>query len=436
MTENKQNHNIGARSVTLGCRLNTYEAELMKQHAQEAGLDDVVIVNTCAVTSEAERQSRQTIRRLRKKNPHSKIIVTGCSAQIHPETYCNMDEVDYVMGNHDKLKKESWQTLEEDLETKGKSVAQVNDIMALQETALHLLHGFSEKTRAFVQVQTGCDHRCTFCIIPYGRGNSRSVPSDFVVEQIRGLVSSGYQEVVLTGVDLTDYGNRLEEEMSLGKLVKKILKEVPSLSRLRISSLDCIEIDDDLLACFADPRIMPHLHLSLQSGDNMILKRMKRRHSRDDAIELCRKIRAVRPDMVFGADFIVGFPTETEEMFQNTLKIVDECFLAWLHVFPYSEREGTPAARIPNQIPKEERQKRASLLRQKGEESMKTLLEEKRGQKAQILIENKDNGHGYAVGRSEHFIPVFVNKDDVRDRDVVSVMLEERHEHGLYGRVI
>ncbi|NUB28581.1 tRNA (N(6)-L-threonylcarbamoyladenosine(37)-C(2))-methylthiotransferase MtaB, partial [Azospirillum brasilense] len=321
--------------VTFGCRLNTYESEVMRTHARNAGLGDVVIVNTCAVTSEAERQARQTIRKLRRERPNARIVVTGCAAQIDPQRYGAMPEVDQVLGNQEKLQPESW----------GLAPAEkvlVNDIMSVKETAGHLIGGFEDRARAFVQVQQGCDHRCTFCIIPYGRGPSRSVPIGAVVEQVQALVKAGYNEVVLSGVDITSFGPDLPGTPTLGQMVRRLLALVPELPRLRLSSLDCIEIDDDLWRLIeTEPRLMPHLHLSLQAGDDMILKRMKRRHSRADAIAFCERVRALRPDMVFGADFIAGFPTETDEMFENTMRLVEECGLTWLHVFPYSPRPGT-----------------------------------------------------------------------------------------------
>lgn len=379
--------------VTFGCRLNTYESEVMRTHARNAGLGDVVIVNTCAVTSEAERQARQTIRKLRRERPDARIVVTGCAAQIDPQRYGAMPEVDQVLGNQEKLQPESW----------GLPPAEkvlVNDIMSVKETASHLVGGFEDRARAFIQVQQGCDHRCTFCIIPYGRGPSRSVPIGAVVEQVQALVKAGYNEVVLSGVDITSFGPDLPGTPTLGQMVRRLLALVPDLPRLRLSSLDCIEIDDDLWRLIeSEPRLMPHLHLSLQAGDDMILKRMKRRHSRADAIAFCAKVRSLRPDIVFGADFIAGFPTETEDMFENTLRLVEECGLTWLHVFPYSPRPGTPAARMP-QVDGGVRKERAARLRAAGEAAEARTLAGLVGRAVSVLVEKED------LGRTEHFAEI------------------------------
>ena len=379
--------------VTFGCRLNTYESEVMRTHARNAGLEDVVIVNTCAVTSEAERQARQTIRKLRRERPNARIVVTGCAAQIDPQRYGAMPEVDQVLGNQEKLQPESW----------GLAPAEkvlVNDIMSVKETAGHLIGGFEDRARAFVQVQQGCDHRCTFCIIPYGRGPSRSVPIGAVVEQVQALVKAGYNEVVLSGVDITSFGPDLPGTPTLGQMVRRLLALVPELPRLRLSSLDCIEIDDDLWRLIeTEPRLMPHLHLSLQAGDDMILKRMKRRHSRADAIAFCERVRSLRPDMVFGADFIAGFPTETDEMFENTLRLVEECGLTWLHVFPYSPRPGTPAARMP-QVDGGVRKERAARLRARGAEAEARTLASLVGREVSVLVEKDD------LGRTQHFAEI------------------------------
>ncbi|MBP2298151.1 tRNA (N(6)-L-threonylcarbamoyladenosine(37)-C(2))-methylthiotransferase MtaB [Azospirillum picis] len=380
----------GPEIVTFGCRLNTYESEVMRNHVRSAGLDDVVIVNTCAVTSEAERQARQTIRKLRRERPDARIVVTGCAAQIDPQRFAAMPEVDQVLGNQEKLQPESW----------GLPPAEkvlVNDIMSVKETAGHLIGGFEDRARAFVQVQQGCDHRCTFCIIPYGRGPSRSVPIGGIVEQVQALVKAGYNEVVLSGVDITSYGPDLPGSPSLGQMVRRLLACVPELPRLRLSSLDCIEMDDDLWRLIEnEPRLMPHLHLSLQAGDDMVLKRMKRRHGRADAVAFCERVRSIRPDVVFGADFIAGFPTETEEMFGNTLRLVEECGLTWLHVFPYSPRPGTPAARMP-QVDGGVRKERAARLRAAGEAAEARTLAGLVGRTATVLVEKDD------LGRTEHF---------------------------------
>ena len=383
--------------VTFGCRLNTYESEVMRGHAKAAGLDDVIIFNTCAVTKEAERQARQAIRRAKKDNPNAKIIVTGCSAQIAPEMYAQMPEVDRIIGNDLKLQAETWGA------TAPERVL-VNDIMSVKETASHLVEGFEGRARAFIQVQNGCDHRCTFCIIPYGRGNSRSVPIGEIVNQVKALVSAGYNEVVITGVDVTSYGSDLPGQPKLGQMIRRLLALVPELPRLRLSSLDPVEMDDDLWRLIAEePRLMPHLHMSLQAGDDMILKRMKRRHLRQDAIDMCNRARSYRPDIAFGADIIAGFPTETDAMFQNTLDIVEECGLTFLHIFPYSERPGTPAAKMP-QVPHEVRKERAARLRSKGDEQLKSFLIFHVKQSRQVIVEKDNYGH------TEHFAPVRLDR--------------------------
>jgi len=377
---------------TFGCRLNAYETEAMRELS--AGLENAVVVNTCAVTAEAVRQARQRIRRLRRENPSAKLIVTGCAAQVEPARFAEMPEVDLVLGNLEKMQPETWADIGA---TEG---ILVNDIMAATETAGHLIDGFGTRARAYVQVQNGCDHRCTFCIIPYGRGNSRSVPAGVVVEQIKRLVDKGYNEVVLTGVDMTSWGADLPGAPPLGNLVQRILKLVPGLPRLRISSIDSIEADPALVEAIKfDPRLMPHLHLSLQAGDNMILKRMKRRHSREDAIAFCADMRAARPEIVFGADIIAGFPTESDEMFENSLKLVEECGLTWLHVFPFSAREGTPAARIP---PVDGRivKARAAKLRELGMLRVENYLAAQVGGYDRVLIENPH------MGRTEGFAEV------------------------------
>lgn len=383
---------------TFGCRLNVYESEVMKTHARDAGMEDAIIFNTCAVTAEAERQARQAIRRARRENPDAKIIVTGCSAQIKPESYTQMPEVDQVIGNHAKLKAETWTGC-----LSEKVI--VNDIMSVRETASHLLEGFEGHARAFVQVQNGCDHRCTFCIIPYGRGNSRSVPVDEIVEQIKILVAQGYNEIVLSGVDVTSYGKDLVGEPTLGYMMSVIFREVPELPRLRLSSLDPVEIDEDLWNLIAgEPRLMPHLHLSVQAGDDMILKRMKRRHLRQDVIDVCARARELRPDMVFGADVIVGFPTETEEMFLNTMKLVEECDLTFLHIFPYSPRPQTPAAKMP-QVELSMRKERAARLRELADSQMAHFLEKRQNGVYRVVVEQG------GIGRSEHFAEIALDRD-------------------------
>ncbi|WP_186387589.1 tRNA (N(6)-L-threonylcarbamoyladenosine(37)-C(2))-methylthiotransferase MtaB [Stappia sp. TSB10P1A] len=385
--------------VTFGCRLNAYESEVMKREAEAAGLKDAILINTCAVTAEAVRQARQSIRKARRDNPGARIIVTGCAAQTEAATFAGMAEVDLVLGNSEKLERASYGRVAQfGLDDSEK--IRVNDIMSVRETAEHLIDGLEGRARAFVQVQNGCDHRCTFCIIPFGRGNSRSVPMGVVVDQIARLADNGYREVVLTGVDITSYGADLPGAPKLGDLVTKILKLVPGLDRLRLSSIDSIEADPALMRAIAEEeRLMPHLHLSLQAGDDMILKRMKRRHLRADTIGFCEEVRRLRPDVVFGADIIAGFPTETEAMFANSLAIVDDCGLTHLHVFPFSPRKGTPAARMP-QLPRQVVKERAARLRDKGEAALLAHLEAEQGRERQVLIERE------GLGRSEQFTQV------------------------------
>jgi len=395
--------------MTQGCRLNAYETEAMKELANAAGLKDVVVVNTCAVTAEAVRKSKQEIRKLRRDNPSSQMIVTGCAAQIEPKTFSEMSEVDLVVGNTEKMNSDTWNEISNKPDFVGKTEkVMVDDIMSVKNTAGHLIDGFGTRSRAYVQVQNGCDHRCTFCIIPYGRGNSRSVPAGVVVDQIKRLVDTGYNEVVLTGVDITSWGADLPLMPKLGDLVQRILKLVPDLPRLRISSIDSIEADPALIdAISSEMRLMPHLHLSLQAGDDMILKRMKRRHLRDDAINFCLEMRSVRPDIVYGADIIAGFPTETEEMFDNSLKLIEDCGLTWLHVFPFSPREGTPAARMP-QMDRSIIKERAARLRSRGELAVQNHLAAQIGLEHNILIENE------RMGRTEGFTEVLFNKDQIK----------------------
>jgi threonylcarbamoyladenosine tRNA methylthiotransferase MtaB len=382
--------------ITFGCRLNAFESEVMREHANAAGLSDAVIVNTCAVTGEAVRQARQAIRKARRARPGAKIIVTGCAAQIDPERFAAMDEVDHVIGNQEKLEAETFAGFG----VEGTERVVVNDIMSVKETAAHLIEGFGSRARAYVQIQNGCDHRCTFCIIPFGRGPSRSVPAGDVVVQVRKLVERGYVEVVLTGVDITAYGKDLPGEMTLGRLVRSVLKLVPELPRLRLSSIDSVEADPALIAAIAEEeRLMPHLHLSLQSGDDLTLKRMKRRHARADSVAFCDAMRRARPDIVFGADLIAGFPTETEDMFKNSLSLVDDCGLTFLHVFPFSAREGTPAARMP-QVNGGVIARRAAQLRQKGVEALKLHLANAKGRRIAVLMESERQG------RSADFTPV------------------------------
>lgn len=390
--------------ATLGCRLNSYETQAMKELTAQAGVGDAVIVNTCAVTAEAVRKARQEIRKLRRENPDARMIVTGCAAQIEPETFAGMDEVDLVMGNTEKMNPATWQQLGGGFIGETEPVL-VDDIMSVTETAQHLIDGFGTRSRAYVQVQNGCDHRCTFCIIPYGRGNSRSVPAGVIVDQIKRLVQRGFNEVVLTGVDLTSWGADLPQIPQLGDLVARILKLVPDLPRLRISSIDSIEVDEALMQAIAtEPRLMPHMHLSLQAGDDMILKRMKRRHLRDDAIRFCEDAKKLRPDMTFGADIIAGFPTETEAMFANSLKLVTDCDLTWLHVFPYSPRPGTPAAKMP-QVNGKAIKARAAQLREAGQSQVARHLQEQVGKTHDVLMENP------RMGRTAQFTEVTFSAD-------------------------
>ncbi len=380
---------------TLGCRLNAYESEAMRELATSAGLGDAVIVNTCAVTAEAVRKSQKDIRRLARENPGARIIVAGCAAQTDPDRFAEMDEVDLVIGNTEKMAPETWARITID----DTEPVMVDDIMSVSETAGHLIDGFG-RHRAYVQIQNGCDHRCTFCIIPFGRGNSRSVPAGVVVDQIKRLVDRGFLEVVLTGVDLTSWGADLPGAPRLGDLTRRILKLVPELPRLRLSSIDSIEADPALMEALAtEPRLMPHLHLSLQAGDDMILKRMKRRHLRDDAIRFCEEARRLRPEITFGADIIAGFPTETDAMFENSLKLVEDCGLTWLHVFPYSPRPGTPAARMP-QVAGPAIKERAARLRAAGETAVARHLASQNGQTHRVLTERTD------MGRTEQFTEV------------------------------
>jgi len=394
------------RFHTLGCRLNAYESEAMRGITEAAGLTNAVVVNTCAVTAEAVRKARQDIRRLRRENPDAKLVVTGCAAQTEPETFAQMPEVDLVLGNAEKMTPEAWAKIAIG-ETEP---VQVNDIMSVTETASHLIDGFGTRSRAYVQVQNGCDHRCTFCIIPFGRGNSRSVPAGVVVDQIKRLVDKGFNEVVLTGVDLTSWGGDLPGEPHLGDLVMRILRLAPDLPRLRISSIDSIEADENLMLAIAtEPRLMPHLHLSLQHGADLILKRMKRRHLRDDAIAFCQEARRVRPDMTFGADIIAGFPTETEAQFQDSLDLVEECDLTWLHVFPYSPREGTPAAKMP-QVHGTQIKERAARLRAAGKEAVLRHLTAQVGATCHVLMESP------RMGRTPQFAEVAFATDQPEGR--------------------
>jgi threonylcarbamoyladenosine tRNA methylthiotransferase MtaB len=390
--------------ITFGCRLNAFESEVIRREAENAGLTETIVINSCAVTNEAVAQARQQVRRLKRERPGARIVVTGCAAQTQPEMFAEMAEVDRVVGNDEKMRADAWRDARTAFGVADTEKIAVADIMAVRTMAPHLLEGFlSGLPRVFVQVQNGCDHRCTFCIIPYGRGNSRSVPMGAVVDQVRALAERGHAEIVLTGVDLTSYGADLPGAPKLGALVKQILRHVPELKRLRISSIDSIEVDRDLLDVVAeDDRLMPHLHLSLQSGDDLILKRMKRRHSRADAVEFCAQVKRLRPDIAFGADIIAGFPTETEAMFARSQELVEECDLTFLHVFPYSPRPGTPAARMP-QIRGDAIKDRARRLRATGEAALQRRLAAEVGSTRQVLIESASQG------RTEHFMPVAIS---------------------------
>ena len=411
---------MGVDLVTFGCRLNVVESEAMKQAALEAGHDNLVIVNSCAVTAEAVRQARQTIRRLKRERPDTRIVVTGCAAQIEPEKFASLTEVSTIIGNAEKTKSATWATLAKN--NAGVARIQVSDIMAVTQTARQVPDRFEGHTRAFVEVQNGCDHRCTFCVIPFGRGNSRSTPIGQVTDQIARLVDQGYAEAVLTGVDLTSYGPDLPGAPRLGTLVKAILRDVPGLRRLRLSSIDSVEADDELLDAIAtDKRLMPHLHLSLQAGDDLILKRMKRRHLRDDAIRFCETVRGLRPDIAFGADIIAGFPTETEEMFQRSIELVDACGLSSLHVFPYSARPGTPAAKMPP-VPADQIKDRARRLREKGAEALSRHLDRLIGSEQEILVERG------GIGRTPCFTPVRVGDGQIAGMVMTSVRIIS-HNH-------
>ncbi|MHA1536415.1 MAG: tRNA (N(6)-L-threonylcarbamoyladenosine(37)-C(2))-methylthiotransferase MtaB [Alphaproteobacteria bacterium] len=406
--------------ITFGCRLNAYESAAMAELARAAGLADAVIINTCAVTSEAERQARQAIRKARRKRPEARIIVTGCAAQIDPASYASMPEVDRVLGNREKM-------LAASFAPGATEPVVVGDIMKLRETAGHLIAGFEGRTRAFVEIQQGCDHRCTFCIIPFGRGNNRSAPLGAIVAQVRRLVEGGTKEVVLTGVDITGYGGDLPGKPGLGQMVRRLLAAVPELPRLRLSSIDVAEIDEELLAAIAEEeRLMPHLHLSLQSGDDTILKRMKRRHSRADALEFCQHVRRLRPGIALGADLIAGFPTEDEAAFARTLDLIEECGLTFLHIFPYSERPGTPASRMP-QIERAERKARAGRLRERGQEALADFLKRQLGGTARVLVEAGGRG------RSEHYAPVRLEGSPAQG-SIVGARIVSLEDSVLVGR--
>jgi threonylcarbamoyladenosine tRNA methylthiotransferase MtaB len=413
----------GAEIITLGCRLNAFESEVIREHCRAAGLENTIIINSCAVTAEAERSTRKSIRRARKENPNAQVIVTGCAAQLNPKTYSDMEEVDRVIGNEEKLELKNY------LPGAGDKHFAVVDIMEIKETAPHLISGFDDQTRAFVQIQQGCDHRCTFCIIPFARGNNRSLALDVIINQVRQLVENGYKEVVFTGVDICSYGGDLVGKPQLGDLARRLLKAVPELPRLRLSSLDPAFVDDALLDVLAtDSRLMPHLHLSLQSMDDMVLKRMKRRHTRNQAIDLAKRALDLRPDVVFGADLIAGFPTETDGMFENTLAAVSEIELIHLHVFPYSERDGTPAAKMPS-IAMDVRKNRALKLRNAGEKILSDYRYTQIGTTTEALIERGSRG------LSPQFVPVRLN-DTFNSGELVKVQIIGQADGELLGKRI
>tara|TARA_Y100000746_G_scaffold28373_1_gene21523 strand:+ start:627 stop:1886 length:1260 start_codon:yes stop_codon:yes gene_type:complete len=395
--------------INLGCRLNIYEGEIIKNHLNENNLKDITVINSCAVTAEAEKRVAYEIRKAKRDNPKNKIIVTGCAAQINPKKYDTIEEVDLVLGNKEKLLPNVWKNLN------FLKHIQVDDILLEKKTVPSSVEKFDGKSRAYIEIQQGCDHRCTFCIIPYGRGNNRSVPAGEIVERIKKIVKNGYKEVVLTGVDITDYGKDLPAQPTFSNLIKRILKLVPELEQLRLSSIDCAEIDEEFWDLLSEKKLMPHFHISLQAGNNLILKRMKRRHTREMAISFCNKVLAIRKEATFGADLIAGFPTETNKMFKDTLDLIDECHLTHLHVFPYSPRENTPAARMP-QVDKSTIKDRAKILRKKGEEKFKKYLEKKVGEKDLILIEKNQNKK--SIGKDQNFFNAIIN-EEITEGDII-----------------
>ena len=414
-------NNVKPKIINLGCRLNIYEGEIIKSHSKKNKLKNVTIINSCAVTVEAEKKVAYEIRKAKKNFPNNKIVVTGCAAQIDPKKYASMKNVDLVLGNKEKIESKTWNNL------KYNSKIQVDDIFKFSKNQHESIEKFEGKSRAFIEIQQGCDHRCTFCIIPYGRGNNRSVPIGVIVNRIQTFVNNGYKEVVLTGVDITDYGKDLPGKPNLSQLIKRILNLVPNLMRLRLSSIDCAEITQDFWSILLDKRLMPHFHLSLQSGNNLILKRMKRRHTREQAITFCKKVKSLRPDATFGADIIAGFPTESEIMFQDSLKLIDECKLTHLHIFPYSPREKTPASRMP-QIDKKIIKERAKKLREKGKKNLIKYLTNKIGDKNFILIESSDSQK--SIGKDQHFIKVQIDQE-IREGSIIPCVYT-----GVYNDVL
>ena len=411
--------------INLGCRLNIYEGEIIKNHLKKEKLDNITIINSCAVTAEAEKKVAYEIRRAKKINPLNKIVVTGCAAQIDPDKYNKIDEVYKVIGNTEKLQSKTWERLN--------VIKKVNvgNILEENTTVPSSTEKFEGKSRAYIEIQQGCDHRCTFCIIPFGRGNNRSVPAGEIITKIKNFVKNGYNEVILTGVDITDYGKDLPGKPTFSNLIRRILKLVPELKQLRLSSIDCAEIDSDFWDVLKDKRLMPHFHVSLQAGNNMILKRMKRRHSREMAIDFCKKVLSIRKDCTFGADIIVGFPTETEEMFLDSLRLVDECQLTHLHVFPYSPRDKTPASRMP-QVDKLIIKNRAKILRNKGFEKLEENLKSKIGKRESILIEN--NRDNFSLGKNQNFIKVKV-KESIREGEIISCIYTGIEGHVLLAKI-
>ena len=412
--------------INLGCRLNIYEGEVIKSLASKNELDNFTIINSCAVTQKAEKKVNYEIRKAKKKFPNKKIVLTGCAAQISPQKYAAMEEIDYVIGNNEKLDSKTWSSIK-----KSKSV-QVKDIFENNEISHHLIEKFEGKARAFIEIQQGCDHRCTFCIIPFGRGNNRSVPVGVIINRIKLLVQNGYKEVVLTGVDITDYGKDLPGDPNLFQLVKRILSLVPELKQLRFSSIDCAEISSDFWPLLENHRVMPHFHLSLQAGNDLILKRMKRRHTRKQAIDFCHKVKKIRSDVVFGADIIAGFPTETDEMFKESIKLIDECNLTHLHVFPFSPRQSTPAACMP-QISKEVIKNRAKILRDCGNKNLSKYLNQQIGRKATMLVEEVDPTGSY--GKSQHFTKIHIDKELPKGL-IVNCKIYKMNENILKAKLI
>jgi len=412
--------------VNLGCRLNIYEGEVIKSLVRKNKLSNYTIINSCSVTQEAEKKVKYEIRKSKKNFPDKKIIVTGCAAQINPQKYASIDEVNFVIGNKEKLQEQTWLSLS------SSDSVQVKDIFANNVSHNNIVEKFEGKSRAYIEVQQGCDHRCTFCIIPFGRGNNRSVPLGVIVERIKKLVNNGYNEVVLTGVDITDYGNDLPGKPNLSQLVKRILNLIPDLKQLRLSSIDCAEITNDFWPLLQEKRLMPHFHLSLQSGNDLILKRMKRRHTRQQAIDFCQKVRFIKNDVVFGADIIAGFPTETEDMFKDSLSLIQECGLTHLHIFPYSIREGTPAAHMP-QVPKNIIKQRAKLLREEGSKQMNKYLRTQLGKSTFVLIEqSKEN---ISLGKSQYFTKIII-KEMVKEGTIVQCMITDMNEDTLNAHII